>query len=170
MTFLTEKERKKELKTNIENYMKLLFRKSVEEANPQQMFQAVAYAVKDIVVDDWMATHKAYEKKDVKTVYYLSMEFLMGRAMGNMIINLKEDKMVREVLDEMGVNLDELEDQEPDAALGNGGLGRLATTIRMVPDMGITNRIGYPVRINRITASTAFLGSSMPPRILPESV
>ena len=86
--------------------MKLLFRKSVEEANPQQMFQAVAYAVKDIVVDDWMATHKAYEKKDVKTVYYLSMEFLMGRAMGNMIINLKEDKMVREVLDEMGVNLD----------------------------------------------------------------
>ena len=103
MTFLTEKERKKELKTNIENYMKLLFRKSVEEANPQQMFQAVAYAVKDIVVDDWMATHKAYEKKDVKTVYYLSMEFLMGRAMGNMIINLKEDKMVREVLDEMGI-------------------------------------------------------------------
>ena len=73
MTFLTEKERKKELKTNIENYMKLLFRKSVEEANPQQMFQAVAYAVKDIVVDDWMATHKAYEKKDVKTVYYLSI-------------------------------------------------------------------------------------------------
>ena len=139
MTFLTEKERKKELKTNIENYMKLLFRKSVEEANPQQMFQAVAYAVKDIVVDDWMATHKAYEKKDVKTVYYLSMEFLMGRAMGNMIINLKEDKMVREVLDEMGVNLDELEDQEPDAALGNGGLGRLAACF-----LDSLATLGYP--------------------------
>ena len=64
-------------------------------------------------MDDWMTTHKAYEKKDVKTVYYLSMEFLMGRAMGNIIINLKQDKVVREVLDEMGVNLDELEDQEP---------------------------------------------------------
>ena len=119
--------------------MKLLFRKSVEEANPQQMFQAVAYAVKDIVVDDWMATHKAYEKKDVKTVYYLSMEFLMGRAMGNMIINLKEDKMVREVLDEMGVNLDELEDQEPDAALGNGGLGRLAACF-----LDSLSTLGYP--------------------------
>lgn len=126
MVFVTEKEKKKELKNNISNYMKLLFRRSVEEATPQQLFQAVSYAVKDIVVDDWMATHKAYEKKDVKTVYYLSMEFLMGRALGNMIINLKEDKVVREVLDEMGVNLDLLEDEEPDAALGNGGLGRLA--------------------------------------------
>ena len=109
MVFVTEKEKKKELKNNISNYMKLLFRRSVEEATPQQLFQAVSYAVKDIVVDDWMATHKAYEKKDVKTVYYLSMEFLMGRALGNMIINLKEDKVVREVLDEMGVNLDLLE-------------------------------------------------------------
>ena len=121
MAFVTEKEKKKELKNNISNYMKLLFRRSVEEATPQQLFQAVSYAIKDIVVDDWMATHKAYEKKDVKTVYYLSMEFLMGRALGNMIINLKEDKVVREVLDEMGVNLDLLEDEEPDAALGNGG-------------------------------------------------
>ena len=122
MVFVTEKEKKKELKNNISNYMKLLFRRSVEEATPQQLFQAVSYAVKDIVVDDWMATHKAYEKKAVKTVYYLSMEFLMGRALGNMIINLNEDIVVREVLDEMGVNLDLLEDEEPDAALGNGGL------------------------------------------------
>ena len=98
MSFLTEKEKKKELRSDIENYMKLLFRKPVEEATSQQLFQAVAYAVKDIVVDDWMTTHKAYEKKDVKTVYYLSMEFLMGRAMGNIIINLKQDKVVREVL------------------------------------------------------------------------
>lgn len=133
------KEKKKELKNNISNYMKLLFRRSVEEATPQQLFQAVSYAVKDIVVDDWMATHKAYEKKDVKTVYYLSMEFLMGRALGNMIINLKEDKVVREVLDEMGVNLDLLEDEEPDAALGNGGLGRLAACF-----LDSLSTLGYP--------------------------
>ena len=139
MVFVTEKEKKKELKNNISNYMKLLFRRSVEEATPQQLFQAVSYAVKDIVVDDWMATHKAYEKKDVKTVYYLSMEFLMGRALGNMIINLKEDKVVREVLDEMGVNLDLLEDEEPDAALGNGGLGRLAACF-----LDSLATLGYP--------------------------
>jgi len=139
MSFLTEKEKKKELRSDIENYMKLLFRKPVEEATSQQLFQAVAYAVKDIVVDDWMTTHKAYEKKDVKTVYYLSMEFLMGRAMGNIIINLKQDKIVREVLDEMCVNLDELEDQEPDAALGNGGLGRLAACF-----LDSLYTLGYP--------------------------
>ena len=139
MVFVTEMEKKKDLKNNISNYMKLLFRRSVEEATPQQLFQAVSYAVKDIVVDDWMATHKAYEKKDVKTVYYLSMEFLMGRALGNMIINLKEDKVVREVLDEMGVNLDLLEDEEPDAALGNGGLGRLAACF-----LDSLSTLGYP--------------------------
>ena len=139
MGFQTEKEKKKELKTNIENYMKLLFRKSVEEASSQQLFQAVAFAVKDIVVDDWMATHRAYEKKDVKTVYYLSMEFLMGRALGNIIINLKQDEIVREVLDELGVNLDVLEDEEPDAALGNGGLGRLAACF-----LDSLSTLGYP--------------------------
>ena len=78
MVFVTEKEKKKELKNNISNYMKLLFRRSVEEATPQQLFQAVSYAVKDIVVDDWMATHKAYEKKDVKTVYFFYMFFFFG--------------------------------------------------------------------------------------------
>ena len=139
MMFLTEKEKKRELKTNIENYMKLLFRKSVKEANSQQLFQAVAYAVKDIVVDDWMATHKEYERQDVKTVYYLSMEFLMGRALGNTIINLKQDKLISEVLDEMGVKLDILEDEEPDAALGNGGLGRLAACF-----LDSLSTLGYP--------------------------
>ena len=139
MAFLTEMEKKKELKKNIESYMRLLFRKSVQEASEQQLFQAVAFAVKDIVVDDWMDTHKEYEKKDVKTVYYLSMEFLMGRALGNIIINLKQDKIVREVLDELGVNLDALEDQEPDAALGNGGLGRLAACF-----LDSLSTLGYP--------------------------
>lgn len=139
MTFVSDKEKKKKLKKNIENYMKLLFRKSVEEASSQQLFQAVAYAIKDIVVDDWMETHKQYEKQDVKTVYYLSMEFLMGRAMGNIIINLKQDKIVREVLEELGVNLDALEDEEPDAALGNGGLGRLAACF-----LDSLSTLGYP--------------------------
>ncbi len=139
MAILTEKEKKAELKESIENYMKLLFRKNVKEASSQQMFQAVSYAVKDLVVDDWMDTHRAYEEKDAKTVYYLSMEFLMGRALGNILINLKQDKVVREVLDELNFNLDELEDQEPDAALGNGGLGRLAACF-----LDSLSTLGYP--------------------------
>ena len=158
MVFVTEKEKKKELKNNISNYMKLLFRRSVEEATPQQLFQAVSYAVKDIVVDDWMATHKAYEKKDVKTVYYLSMEFLMGRALGNMIINLKEDKVVREVLDEMGVNLDLLEDEEPDAALGNGGLGRLAACF--LDSLATLNYLHLVIRLMAVVSATNMVCSS----------
>ncbi len=139
MDFITEHERKSQLKKDIENYMRLLFRKDVAEATPQQLFQAVSYAVKDTVVDDWLDTHKQYTEQDVKTVYYLSMEFLMGRALGNMIINLKQDKIVREVLEELGVDLDVIEDQEPDAALGNGGLGRLAACF-----LESLSTLGYP--------------------------
>ncbi|MBE5960442.1 MAG: glycogen/starch/alpha-glucan phosphorylase [Lachnospiraceae bacterium] len=117
---------KDEFKRDVEDYLKTLFRRNIKEANQQQLFQAVSYAIKDIIVDEWMATHKAYEEKDAKTVYYLSMEFLMGRALGNIIINLKADKEVREALNELGLDLDAIEDQEPDPALGNGGLGRLA--------------------------------------------
>ena len=106
--------------------IKTLYRKTIEEATPQQIFQAVSYAVKDQVVDMWLETQKAYEKKDPKTVYYLSMEFLMGRALGNMMINMKAYKPVAEALDELGLDVNVIEDQEPDAALGNGGLGRLA--------------------------------------------
>ena len=106
--------------------VKTLYRKTLEEATPQQIFQAVSYAIKDMIVDNWMTTQKQYEKDDPKTVYYLSMEFLMGRALGNNIINLKAYKEVAEALDDLGVNLYVIEDQEPDAALGNGGLGRLA--------------------------------------------
>ncbi len=138
MNYLTEN-KKLHFKQDIENYMKLLFRKPVDKATNQQLFQAVAYAVKDIVVDDWMETHRQYEEKDVKTVYYLSMEFLMGRALGNMVINLKQDKIVREVLEELGVDLDVIEDEEPDAALGNGGLGRLAACF-----LESLSTLGYP--------------------------
>ena len=106
--------------------VKNMFRRTIDEATPQQIFQAVAYTVKDDIIDQWITTHKEYEKKDVKTLYYLSMEFLMGRALGNNMINLREYKEIAEALDEMGFDLNAIEDQEPDAALGNGGLGRLA--------------------------------------------
>ena len=106
--------------------VKTLYRKTIKEATPQQIFQAVAYAVKDTVVDNWMETQKQFEKQDPKTVYYMSMEFLMGRALGNNIINLKAYAPVKEALEELGIDLVNIEDQEPDAALGNGGLGRLA--------------------------------------------
>ena len=106
--------------------VKTLYRKTLEEASQQQIFQAVAYAIKDAVVDKWMTTQQEFEKQDPKTVYYLSMEFLMGRALGNNIINLQAYKAVKEACDELGLDLNVIEDQEPDAALGNGGLGRLA--------------------------------------------
>ncbi len=130
---------KEEFKSNVEDYAKLLFRKSITEATQQQLFQAVAFSVKNMIVDQWMATHKEYEEKDVKTVYYLSMEFLMGRAMGNIIINLKANQVIREALLELGLELDVLEDEEPDAALGNGGLGRLAACF-----LDSLSTLGYP--------------------------
>ena len=103
-----------------------LFRKTIDEATQEQVFQAVSYAVKDHIIDRWIATQKAYEEKNAKTVYYLSMEFLMGRALGNNMINLTCYEQVKEALAELGFDLNVIEDQEPDAALGNGGLGRLA--------------------------------------------
>lgn len=106
--------------------IKTLYRKTLEEATDEQIFQAVSYAIKDVVIDGWMKTQKEYDEKDPKIVYYLSMEFLMGRALGNNIINLKAYDEVREALNELGVDLNVVEDQEQDAALGNGGLGRLA--------------------------------------------
>ncbi len=111
-----------DVKENVKN----LYRKTLEEASQQEIFQAVSYTVKDVIIDDWLATQKAFDKQDPKMVYYMSMEFLMGRALGNNMINLKMYKEVKEALGEIGLNLDEIEDQEPDPALGNGGLGRLA--------------------------------------------
>lgn len=130
---------KTKFKYNIENYLKILYRKSIEEASEQQIFQAVSYSVKDYIVDLWIETHKEYESRDVKFVYYLSMEFLMGRVLGNMIINLKADETVREVLEELGLNLNNIEEEEADPALGNGGLGRLAACF-----LDSLSTLGYP--------------------------
>lgn len=130
---------KEAFKKEVKDHVKMLHRKSIKEANQQEIFEAVAYAVKGIVVGQWLATHKQYEKQDAKTVYYLSMEFLTGRALGNMIINLKANKEIREALDELGLDLDVIEEQEPDAALGNGGLGRLAACF-----LDSLSTLGYP--------------------------
>ena len=119
--------------------IKTLYRKTIEEATEQQIFQAVAYAVKDQIIDCWLASQKAYEEQDPKMVYYMSMEFLMGRALGNNMINLKAYKEAAQALSELGINIDAVEDQEPDAALGNGGLGRLAACF-----LDSLATLGYP--------------------------
>ena len=117
---------KETFKQDVKDNIRVLYRKTLEEATKQQIFQAVAYATKEIIIDQWMETQKAYEEKDPKTVYYLSMEFLMGRALGNNLINLCAYDQVAEALEELGLDINTIEDEEPDAALGNGGLGRLA--------------------------------------------
>ena len=130
---------KKEFKKSVQDYLKTFYRRTVEDASQQQIYQAVAFAVKDYVVDRWAASQAEFEKQDAKTVYYLSMEFLMGRALGNNIINLKANKEIRKALEEFGLDLDVIEDQEPDAALGNGGLGRLAACF-----LDSLATLGYP--------------------------
>ena len=130
---------KETFKKTVKYYVKSLFRRTIDEATQAQVFQAVAYSVKDIIMDEWIATHKEYEKQDAKTVYYLSMEFLMGRALGNNMINLCAYDEIKEALDEMGFDLNVIEDQEPDAALGNGGLGRLAACF-----LDSLATLGYP--------------------------
>ena len=125
-TSLTQNFSKEEFKKNVISNCKSLYRKNIEESNDQEVFQAVSYAVKDIIIDKWTATHKQYEKDDPKMVYYMSMEFLMGHALGNNMINLCAYDEIKEALDELGLDINDIEDQEPDAALGNGGLGRLA--------------------------------------------
>ena len=130
---------KEEFKQEVKDNLKTLFRRSIEDATQVQLFQAVAFAVKDYIVDMWMETHKQYEEQDAKTVYYLSMEFLMGRALGNCMINLKAYDELREALTELGIDPDAIEDTEPDAALGNGGLGRLAACF-----LDSLSSLGYP--------------------------
>lgn len=130
---------KVEFKRDVNENVKRLYRKTVDEATPQQLFQAVSYAIKDIIIDNWIETQEKYKKDDPKTVYYMSMEFLMGRALGNNLINLTYYDDVKEALTEMGIDLNVLEDEEPDAALGNGGLGRLAACF-----LDSLATLGYP--------------------------
>ena len=130
---------KEDFKKQVVSNVKNMYRKTIDEASKQQVFQAVAYTVKDYIIDRWIATHKEFEKQDAKTVYYMSMEFLMGRALGNNMINLTCYKEVKEALDELGFDLNVIEDQEPDAALGNGGLGRLAACF-----LDSLSTLGYP--------------------------
>ena len=130
---------KAEFKENVADNVKRLYRRTIEDATPQQLYQAVSYAIKDTIVDNWLATQEKYKKDDPKTVYYMSMEFLMGRALGNNLINLTCYQDVKEALDEMGIDLNLLEDEEPDAALGNGGLGRLAACF-----LDSLATLGYP--------------------------
>ena len=130
---------KERFKKEVRGAVKNLFRRDLDEASSEQIFQAVAFCVKELIVDDWIATHKEFKKTDSKTLYYLSMEFLVGRALGNSLINLCQEKEVREALSELGVDLNKIEDQEPDPALGNGGLGRLAACF-----LDSLSTLGYP--------------------------
>ena len=120
---MIDKQFKKEaFKKSVKENVKFLYRKKLEEATQEQIFQAVSYTVKDVIIDNWLETQNAYKEQDPKIVYYMSMEFLMGRALGNNLINLTAYKEVKEALDELGLDLNVIEDQEPDPALGNGGL------------------------------------------------
>ncbi len=130
---------KEAFKKSVTDNVKLLYRKKIDEASMQQIFQAVSYAVKDIIMEQWIATQREYEKEDVKTVYYMSMEFLMGRALGNNMINIMAYDDIKEALKELGLDINVIEDQEPDAALGNGGLGRLAACF-----LDSLATLGYP--------------------------
>ncbi|MCI5602745.1 MAG: glycogen/starch/alpha-glucan phosphorylase [Clostridiales bacterium] len=130
---------KAEFKKEVNDYVKITSRKTLDEASQLEKYQGVAYALKDFIIDQWIATHKEYEKQDAKTVYYLSMEFLIGRTLGNIIINLAARKEIKEAIEELGLDLNAIEDQEPDAALGNGGLGRLAACF-----LDSLATLGYP--------------------------
>ena len=130
---------KEEFKKSIIENVKNQYRRTIDEATPQQIFQAVSYAIKDVIIDDWIATQTQFDETGAKKVYYLSMEFLMGRALGNNIINLGAKKAVKEALEELGFDLNAIEDQEPDPALGNGGLGRLAACF-----LDSLATLGYP--------------------------
>ena len=130
---------KKKFIESVTDHVKSMYRKTLKDASQQELYQAVSETVKDVIMDEWIATQEVMDKKDPKVVYYMSMEFLMGRALGNNLINLSAYKEVAQALREIGVDINAIEDQEPDPALGNGGLGRLAACF-----MDSLATLGYP--------------------------
>ena len=163
---MIDKQFKKEFfKESVKENVKFLYRKTLEEATQEQIFQAVSYTVKDVIIDNWLETQNAYQKQDPKIVYYMSMEFLMGRALGNNLLNLTAYGEVKEALEELGLDLNVIEDQEPDPALGNGGLGRLAacfldslaTLNYCAYGCGIRYRYGMFKRNSRMVSSLRFV-------------
>lgn len=117
---------KEELKERILRQLRRQYSKTLEEAHEYEIYYSVARATMDIIVENWYNTKKTQTDEGVKQMYYFSAEFLMGRYMGNNLINLRMNKVMEEVLDDLGIDFNKLEDNEMDAGLGNGGLGRLA--------------------------------------------
>ena len=116
----------KEFKSNLTSRLKLQYGKDLSQATKHDLFDAVSASALDLIMDNWMKTRAAYDKKPTRQVYYLSAEFLMGRAMSNNLINAQIKDAVVEVLKDLDIDYTSIEDEEPDAGLGNGGLGRLA--------------------------------------------
>ena len=161
--------KKEAFKKSVKDNVKFLYRKTIEEATQEQIFQAVSYSVKDVIIDNWLATQKAYDEQDPKIVYYMSMEFLMGRALGNNLINLCAYGEVKEALEELGFDLNCIEDQEPDPALGNGAAcgaeRKLASSASMAFSPGLPSsgrgRASPPGRRGQLSSfSRKMLGSA----------
>lgn len=125
----------KELKDNVRD----LYRKDFEKASPKEIYHAFSLIVKDAVIDRWIETQKTIDRDDPKILYYMSMEFLMGRALGNNLINIGAYSVAAKYLEDLGYDISAIEDQEPDPALGNGGLGRLAACF-----LDSLSTLGYP--------------------------
>ena len=148
--FIMERIEKKELKKLIRENVKTLYRKTLENASPEELYQAAVFAVRDVITDKWMKTHDEYYERDAKVVYYLSMEFLMGRFFGNALINLEMIDEVKEVFAELGIDYNMVEEAEPDPGLGNGGLGRLAACfLESLSTLSRLTAVGFAI----ITAS-----------------
>jgi len=130
---------REQIKERIKEHLRKEYRKTIATASNGQIYNALSMTIKDFVADNWLATHEHFEKADVKTVYYLSMEFLMGRFMGNAILNLSLEENIKGALDELGVDMNMAEESEPDPGLGNGGLGRLAACF-----LDSLSTLGYP--------------------------